>query len=109
MLSNAAPIVRIYAPSEGFATSPKEKVGPNTKIDELAKRGLAIKAGPPWPTEIVGKDGSLPEYVISEEKDGKLHWVAAEVNRERPAFYNRARVDLEPVVERGHDHRRDRP
>ena len=84
--SNAAPIVRIYAPASNAAV--------------LAKDGTRIKADAPWPKDLVGPNGELPEYVLSTESEGKQRWVAVDkTNDKTVSFFYRARIDIELVVD----------
>lgn len=82
--SNAAPSVRIYAPSQG------EAVGPN---------GQRLKAAAPWPKDLYGPNGELPEFVRDELTDGKLHWVKVDPETDKTYFHNRARIDLDLVID----------
>lgn len=50
----------------------------------------------------MGKDGGLPQYVVSEKQDdGSLKWVAADpyADAKPRGFYNRARIDVELVID----------
>lgn len=83
--SNAAPIVRIYGPPEG------EAIGPG---------GQKLKASAPWPRELYGPGGQLPEFVSAETVAGKLQWVKIDPEKNHaPGFLNRARVDVDLVVD----------
>ena len=89
LFSNSQPAVRIYAPANGVSH----------------KKGHELRAGPPWPKEIVGKNGELPMYVVAEEdKAGQLHWVPRSPKQARDAkkllgFFYRVRTDVELVVD----------
>lgn len=104
ILNNKQATVRIYAPSGGFMSN--EAADPNAQVDYdgLVKEGKALKADAPWPAELVGKNGELPEYVIARKgEDGRMVWKAADPygagDQRFEGFYNRARVDIELVVD----------
>jgi hypothetical protein len=103
LLSNAKPAVRIFAPSGGFSL--KEEVDPQKPFDAeaLIREGRALRAGPPWPDYLLGKSSELPEFVVSEKNDeGKLVWIPADPSdpaKQRLGFFNRARVELELVID----------
>lgn len=105
MLSNQQPAVRIFAPSGGYSS--KEAVDPAAKIDmeQLVREGKALRGDAPWPKEIVGPNGELPEFVVAEKgDDGTMKWVPASPWEDQKTgklrgFYNRARIDLELVVD----------
>ncbi|HUG19019.1 MAG TPA: hypothetical protein VMM56_08590, partial [Planctomycetaceae bacterium] len=100
-LKNSKPCVHIVGPSEGYASSGEVKVGDSgAKIERLIAEGKMVKAGAPWPASLYREDGSLPKYVVSVKgEDGKLKWEPGEPGDEHRGFYNRARVDLELVVD----------
>jgi hypothetical protein len=72
-------------------------------FEELVKQGRALRAGAPWPIELIQKHGHLPEYVSSKkDAEGKLQWVAADPaakDQQPRGFFNRARIDVELVVD----------
>jgi hypothetical protein len=99
-LKTDQPCVHIYAPSEGYSSKPDVDQAEFKQLDQLLKDGRVIHASAPWPKSIVREDGSLPQYVVSMTgEDGKLKWEPAEPGDEHKGFYNRARVDLELVVD----------
>ncbi|HSG72340.1 MAG TPA: hypothetical protein VLA12_18125 [Planctomycetaceae bacterium] len=99
-LKNSKPCVHIYAPSEGYSSKPDVDRDEFKNLDQLLKDGRAIHASAPWPDYLVREDGSLPQYVVSlTGEDGKLKWEPGEPGDEHKGFYNRARVDLELVVD----------
>ena len=98
-LSNAKPSVRIKGPTGGYAGG-TTKLGGQIDLKEL-EAGTMLFAGTPWPKELAGPQGELPEYVTAIPIDGgKLTWKSidqlAEKNR---GFHNRARVDIELIVD----------
>ena len=83
--SNAAPIVRIYGPPQS---------------ESVATDGQKLKASAPWPKEIYGPNGELPEFVRTRSVGGELQWVAANPDESKePCFYDRARVDIDVVID----------
>jgi len=98
-VSNAKPCVRIKGPTGGYAGG-KAKVGEQIDLKEL-EAGTMLFAGTPWPKEIVGPQGELPEYVTAVPiEDGKIAWkpIDPAVDK-RLGFLNRARVDIELVLD----------
>ena len=98
-LSNAKPSVRIKGPTGGYAGG-TTKLGGQIDLKEL-EAGTMLFSGTPWPKELAGPQGELPEYVTAIPIDGgKLTWKSidqlAEKNR---GFHNRARVDIELIVD----------
>jgi hypothetical protein len=98
------PTIRIYAPSGGISMT--EQIDPENPPDweALIRDGRALRAQAPWPESIVGKNGELPEYVVSELVDGRMTWLPAdpydEGQRELfPGFFNRVRIDVELVID----------
>ena len=82
--------------------NPKLNLGPKEFKDQkkLIKDGQVIHASSPWPKYLYGKDGSLPEYVVSTVgADGRMKWIPGTPGDEHKGFYNRARVDLELVID----------
>ncbi|MFG0295852.1 MAG: hypothetical protein ACF8PG_08080, partial [Maioricimonas sp. JB045] len=70
--------------------------------DQLVRDGKALRVQAPWPESLAGKDGELPQYVVSEkQEDGTLKWVAADpyADAKPRGFYFRARIDVELVVD----------
>jgi hypothetical protein len=65
--------------------------------------GQKLKPSPPWPKELYGPNGELPEYVRAERTGGKIHWVAADLEKDEKnpatADFYRARVDIDLVVD----------
>ena len=98
LLSNAKPCVRIKGPTGGYS-------GGTVKDGRLDLKeldaGTMLFAGAPWPKELSGPDGDLPEYVTTFRKaDGKLAWKSLEsVPEKTRGFHNRARVDIELVID----------
>lgn len=103
LLSTGRPMVRIYAPTGGFSGVPgTENIRTVKEMETALKDGKMLKPGPPWPAEIESTNGALPEFVKSEEVNGRLKWVPARLEEEakKPSgFLNRARVDLDIVVD----------
>lgn len=99
LLSNAKPTVRIYGPPDGVTIAPSEAEKQPWDTEQLMKAGKALRSSPPWPSNIVSASGALPEYVQATEKDGRLEWVPADRDRRDGGFLNRARIDLELVVD----------
>ena len=103
LLTNDRPVVRIYAPSEGYAGGPIEAEQTPNRIKELIAEGKMLKAGPSWPTNIIGPDGALPEYVAIKQVNGRVEWtpvdLASASTNHSIGFLNRARVDLEIVYD----------
>lgn len=104
ILNNKQATVRIYAPSGGFTT--KESIPPGDQVDydSLIKAGKALKGDAPWPAELIGTNGELPEYVVAQTgEDGRMQWRPgdpyAEADGRFPGFYHRARIDVELVVD----------
>lgn len=58
-----------------------------------------FRTGFTWPDSAFLPDGTLPEYVMSEEKDGKKRWVPKLGDADRIGFQYRARIDLTLVVD----------
>ena len=100
-LSNKAAAVRIYAPSGGLSTKQEIDVKNPPDFEKLIADGLAVRAAPPWPKEIVGENGELPEYVVAVEKEDRFVWEAGDpfADKEPRGFYHRARIDIELVVD----------
>lgn len=96
LLSNAKPCVRIKGPTGSIVGAENLE-----KLDQLIEEGKAAIVAPPWPKELVGSEGQLPEYVTTTRAmQGKLQWVAVEdVPAEQRGFSFRARVDIELVVD----------
>ncbi|MGA2440904.1 MAG: hypothetical protein ABSH08_08090 [Tepidisphaeraceae bacterium] len=84
LLSNAAPIVRIYAPAYG---------------GEIEMGGEKLKLGPPWPASIISPKGELPEFVVAKKVNGKLQWIDAVGTPDTAGFHYRARIEIELVVD----------
>ena len=52
-----------------------------------------------WPESAYLPDGTLPEYVVSEEKEGKKRWIPLVAGTDRIGFQYRARIDLTLVTD----------
>ena len=98
-LSNAKPCVRIKGPTGGYAGG-TAKIGGQIDLKEL-EAGTMLFAGTPWPKELVGPHGELPEYVTAVPVEGgKLTWKSIEqIPEGKRGFHNRARVDIEIVID----------
>jgi hypothetical protein len=83
MESNAIPVVRIYGPSESEAVGPK---------------GQKLKASAPWPKELYGAKGELPEFVGADFTQEKPRWIPVD-DKDETGFHNRARIDIDLVVD----------
>jgi len=99
LLSNAKACVRIKGPSGGYAGG-TVKLGGHIDLKEL-DAGTMLFAGAPWPKELTGSNGELPEYVTAIRIDGgKLAWKSIEQVPEKDrGFHNRARIDIELVID----------
>src|SRR5262249_51647413 len=103
LLSNAKAAVRIYAPTynsfvSNVAVDPTKPVDIPTLLDE--GKGLVVPQN--WPKELQGDAGELPEFVVAETRKGRLVWVPADLNEKEKGprgFFNRARIDVELVVD----------
>ena len=97
-LSNKLPCIRIKGPSSGY-TGGTSKNG-QLDLKEL-EAGTMLFAGGPWPKELMGANGELPEYVSAgKTNDGKLTWVLPETVPERQrGFLHRARMEIEIVID----------
>ena len=104
------PCVRIYAPAAGYVGGPRPEGGaagseetpkPPTvdDLDAAVEAGDALRTEPPWPKSAYLPNGELSEYVCAERVDGRLTWVPAKLDGEVRGFLNRARVDIELVVD----------
>lgn len=94
--------IRIYGPSGGYASV--GSTDPNQPVDyeQLVKDGKALKTDAPWPQDIVGPRGELPEYVVSVKgEDGRLTWKPIDpfAGGEFRGFCHRARIDVELVID----------
>jgi hypothetical protein len=102
-------LVRIRAASRGGGPIYPLTNAPPEILNQLLKEGKVkvFRAGPPWPSDIISPKGELPEYVVAQEENGELRWVAADPEKDRKenvmraSFYSRARVDIELVID-GH-------
>jgi hypothetical protein len=124
LLSNAHPVVRIYAPPKDSSSGLRGKEGeamlalhaamrdasPDRKkqLDqeiarkwkEQVEQGRILRVGPPWPLGIQTANGTLPEYVCAIENNGKLEWVPANYgDKHVVGFLYRARIEIELVVD----------
>lgn len=97
-MSNAKPCVRIKGPTGGYAGG-IAKLGGQIDFKEL-EAGTMLFAGTPWPKELIGPHGELPEYVSAVSiGDGKLTWKSIDqIPEQNRGFHNRARVDIELVI-----------
>jgi hypothetical protein len=82
--SNAAPVVRIYGPTDEYASIPGAE---------------PIRTSGPWPKEIIGAKGELPEFVCLEATGGQPHWVPLDQAKQDIGFRYRARIDVDLVVD----------
>jgi hypothetical protein len=83
--SNADPMVRIYGPPQD------EWTGAN---------GEKLKTSAPWPKELYGPKGELPEFVRGDKSGGKSHWVPVDGEKDKDSgFHYRARVDVDLVID----------
>jgi hypothetical protein len=98
--SNATPKVRIYAPeSNSNRRGSVADYGADGPTEGEKPKMLPYNIGPPWPAELVGKQGELPEYVQAVPRDGKAVLVAVQPDEKSKGFQHRARVDIELVVD----------
>jgi hypothetical protein len=70
------------------------------RLDEEAmsvNNGRWVMAGPPWPDDIRGEAGELPDVVHYEDRDGRLRWVAGPFPKTSIAI--KCRIDIELVVD----------
>jgi hypothetical protein len=98
LLSNASPCVRIRAPSGGYVGgTPKDG---RLDLKEL-EAGTMLFAGAPWPKDMEGPNGELPEYVTSVRSPiGTLSWTSINaVPKKDLGFHHRARIDIELVID----------
>ncbi|QDU37425.1 hypothetical protein Mal4_17370 [Maioricimonas rarisocia] len=97
--------IRIRGPAAGrYAVHRDVEQSRRTDYRQLVRVGKALAMGGPWPESIIGEDGELPEYVVSEDlEDGTLTWVAYNpdaVDTPKPLRTRmRARIDIELVVD----------
>ena len=61
--------------------------------------GEALRGGPPWPESAYLPNGELSEYVSGEWVGDRMAWVPAKIGGESRGFLQRARVDIELVVD----------
>jgi hypothetical protein len=93
--------VRIYGPSIGYSSA-KAGNGDVRQLEEQVREGRALRTSGPWPPEIVGPNGELPEFVVAQtDSNGRRTWVSGEQDLAKgvPSFYHRARIDVELVVD----------
>ena len=67
-VSNAKPSVRIKGPTGGYAGG-TTTIGGQIDLKEL-DAGTMLFAGSPWPKDLLGPKGELPEYVTAVPVDG---------------------------------------
>ena len=102
ILSNAQPSIRIYAPANSFYGSTETN---QSAFEKLVAEKKILKAGEPWPQEVIGTNGTLPEFVKAQTVGEHLEWtptdLPSEINdlRNRSSFLFRARIDLDVVVD----------
>lgn len=98
-LPNAKPCVRIKGPSGGYIGS-SAKIGEQINLKEL-DAGTMIFACAPWPKDLLGPNGELPEYVTDvSTSDGKLSWKSLDsVPGSDQGFRHRARIDMELILD----------
>lgn len=98
LLSNERPCVRIRAPSGGYVGgTPKDG---RLDLKEL-EAGTMLFVGAPWPEDMEGPNGELPEYVTSVRSPvGTLAWRSIQaIPKQDPGFHYRARIDIELVID----------
>lgn len=100
LMTNGQPTVRIYAPDYGGLACLPLPDGANQNTTELVKQGLCLRPTPPWPSELVGLNGELPEYVVVSRESDTMKWVQGDLNAglSTGRLY-RARIELELVVD----------
>jgi hypothetical protein len=98
-VSNAKPCVRIKGPTGGYAGG-STKIGERIDLKNL-ENGTMLFAGSPWPKDLLGPNGELPEYVtVVAAGGGKIAWKSLDnVPEGQRGFHNRARVDIELVID----------
>lgn len=104
LLSNKKAAIRIYGPSGGYKLLEEFDRQNPPNLDEWVAEGRAARCQAPWPEYLVGENGELPEWVVlTKGDDGRTKWVPADPFNEKPddprGFYNRARIDIELVVD----------
>lgn len=95
------PLVRIYGPSDGligWEARPGQRID-SEKVAVAIEEGRALRAAPPWPDEIIGDDGTLPEYVTAVKTEGRRHWAPIERGQKPVGFQHRCRVDVHLYVD----------
>ena len=99
LFSNTKPCVRIRAPNGSYLGG-KVANGDQVDLKELEARSMLF-AGAPWPEELIGPKGELPEYVTDIQlAGGKRHWKPIDPRVDKAlGFLHRARVDLELVID----------
>jgi hypothetical protein len=98
--SNSKPKVRIYAPISNSNRKPRvADYGSDKPTPDKQPKMLPFTLGPPWPQELLTREGGLPEYVHAIPQDGKAVLVAVKSNERPRGFGYRARVDIELVVD----------
>lgn len=101
IVSNSKPKVRIYAPvSNSTRVGRVADYGPDQPIPAGKKpKMLPFTLGPPWPQELLTREGGLPEYVHAIPQNGKAVLVEVKSGERPRGFGYRARVDIEIVVD----------
>ena len=98
-LPNDKPCVRIKGPTGGYLGG-SAQVGGQIDLKEL-EAGTMLFVGVPWPQEIIGAKGELPEYVSEiKTENGKRTWkpLSQTPDADR-GFHFRARIDIELVLD----------
>jgi hypothetical protein len=98
--SNSKPKVRIFAPiSDTSRTARVADYGTDKPTPGMQPKMLPFTVGPPWPQELLSREGGLPEYVHAIPMDGKAVLVAVKSDERPRGFGYRTRVDIELVVD----------
>jgi hypothetical protein len=99
------PGARITLRSPQESDSPVEDLTKPSVIVHAPPAGVALdgektfRTGFTWPESAYLPDGSLPEYVVSEEQGGKKRWLPLVAGAEQKGFQYRARMDLTLVCD----------
>jgi hypothetical protein len=99
------PGARVTLRSPQESGSPVEDLTKPSVIVHAPPAGVALdgektfRTGFTWPESAYLPDRTLPEYVVSEEKEGKKRWVPLVAGSARKGFHYRARIDLSLVVD----------
>lgn len=103
---HTGPVVQIYAPMNGIVPMTGRvsdydvggRIDPE-KLETAIKEGHALTCGPPWPDEIIGDDGCLPEYVASVTEGGRIRWRRVDNLADVAGFHFRCRVEIHLVID----------